>query len=102
MNEEELIQNCQREKDYLRRNADSIRQQYGTDVLAVYSERVIENDRNLDALFRKLQGRIKNKTLSEDEFVLIGRLDELLVSEDCFDSPEIEMRDCYMGGPKGE
>jgi len=72
-NLKELLRQQQEQIDYVIANQDTIRKQYGSDFIAVQDCQVIDHDKDENALYEKLRGKIK-----EDKFVLVYTLDEVL------------------------
>ena len=82
-NEEESTRFFDEQKRYVTENQDAIRNQYGTDYIAVKDRKVIDHDKNEIALALRVEQQFRH------ELVLVSSLEDILHPHiDHLESPE--------------
>lgn len=72
MEEEDNLSQWEEQRQYAIKNQDVIRQQYGTDYIAVKDCQVIDHDKDESALAKRIEEKFRS------EIVLISTLEDIL------------------------
>ena len=85
MAEEDNLRQWEEQRQYAIKNEDAIRQQYGTDYIAVKDCQVIDHDKDEFVLAKRIEEKFR------DQIVLISTLENILNPKANFlESPEVE------------
>jgi len=85
MAEEDNLRQWEEQRQYAIKNQDAIRQQYGTDYIAVKDCQVIDHDKDEFVLAKRIEEKFR------DQIVLISTLENILNPKANFlESPEVE------------